>query len=831
MRAALLLLIPSLSLAAPGDVSIQTWPGDAPAAASVTGDDGYSAYWRLLGPLLEDHGLAGSFFIVTDWVDAEDLWHKWEDVADGGHEVGSHSSDHHPWDELSAEQADAMLAESRALLIDRLGYDHARSFAHPSAPDEADSAAVAAAGFSAARASGGVEDATPADPFAVRSQTIGADTDPLAVAGWLDELETTGGWLVLRSHGVADPEDPRNSNHEGSDPLPLAAAEQIVADLASRPVWVERFGEVAAYARTRDAASIEDAALGDALTFHLAGSPDAGLHVAVELPPEWTEVDVTVGIAAPVRLTAAAASELVLYAPVDVVIAPPSADPPPPPGPGVGTPPPAVGCSVSPGAAGLLPLLLLGLRRRRRTRLPPALLLGLLLGCGAPPADLSDLPVVPEFSDGGACVVAAQCNEHDGCVDGACGACSTDDQCRPGDSCEQGFCMAPLAEWNLTLDPADLELIQQTENILTEIWIPATVQADGVDYGEVQIRLRGGSSRVFPKASLRVEFPEGADHPGYARKVNLRAEYNDYSYVRTHVAYETFRRLTELPTPRHRYVHVSVNGAFYGLMTEVERIGPAFLTRNGRNPTASTYEDVRPSIAASLVPMADEAAYRERYPKATGDDDYGDLVDFIERDLWTGFNPAVPEDVDTSGLRDAVHLDDYIEYLAVMALIQSHDHVAKNFYVSRQRKPGTDDIAWEFYPWDVDLTMGCLWDPIADDVLCDSLVVDAPWDLGVIRAWDAEGCFCNMAIHQTMSDAELHGRFAARVCELTVDPWWTERVPALIDVLGTVLAPHVDADPNDSLQSLGGWHAYRREVVDFAQLRAAFLRESFACAN
>ncbi len=493
-------------------------------------------------------------------------------------------------------------------------------------------------------------------------------------------------------------------------------------------------------------------------------------------------------------------------------------------------------------------------------------LIGLLLalGAGCPSAsdddDIYDLPddddiFVPErgepgwacdepeqcqpqlgCADGecGVCAAADQCQALRGCVDGTCGDCSGDASCRDGESCRQGFCLpTEVPRWELTIAAEGLAAmdVDVWENVL----VPATLVADGVTYDQgVEVRYLGGSTRAFPKKSFRIQFPEDVEHPGFARKINLKAEYGDPSFARDFVSYETARRLTGLPTPRARYVDLTLNGSNHGLMLEVERIGGRFLRINGRDRDLSMYEGKESALHGGLVPMHSPDDYPLLYDKKTGDDaDWSDFVDLVESTLWADYQDSPPwGPTDTARTRDAIDVDSYLRYLALMAVIQNQDHVVNNYYVSWQEVPGLGH-RWEFYPWDLDLTLGCLWDVEAGSAICDGIRHDGWWLDGILFdplvAGPDHEVWCNLAIHLVLQDPELLSRYLLLVCEALAGTWWNEDVPRLLAALEQTLEQSVAADVNDRNASVDEWRAALDDIEAFTQLRRTWLGSELGC--
>jgi sialate O-acetylesterase len=67
------------------------WPGGAVAAVSLSYDDSLPVHFRQVAPLLEEHGLRGTFYLsLWNLTDPE----EWKAVAQRGHELGNHSVFH-----------------------------------------------------------------------------------------------------------------------------------------------------------------------------------------------------------------------------------------------------------------------------------------------------------------------------------------------------------------------------------------------------------------------------------------------------------------------------------------------------------------------------------------------------------------------------------------------------------------------------------------------------------------------------------------------------------------------------------------------------------------
>jgi len=456
----------------------------------------------------------------------------------------------------------------------------------------------------------------------------------------------------------------------------------------------------------------------------------------------------------------------------------------------------------------------------------------------------------------GACTDAVECPTLDGCGDdGVCGACVSDGQCRDDEACRLGFCLPEsVPVWNLELDETDWQKLQT--DWYSDYYFDCSLQAGGEKFDDgCEVRPYGSTSRRYPKKSLRIRFPDGADHPGFTRKITLRAEYNDSTYMRTFIAYETFRRLTSLPTPNVRFIELQINGETYGLMLELERNGPKFLEENGRDRDLPMFEAERAPPWGGMMPMACSDEYeffdaKELYNQKSGEDgDIEALQQLIEDVLWQDY-------LDSQGdigsvldrTRQVVDLDSHVSYLAIHGLIQNRDHVAANYHVAQQSEQqwanhfipdggtqsqdaSTDRMWWEVYPYDLDTSFGCVYDSVNVDNICDDLQSDVWWLGGLFPDDEPVGYpheqWGNLLSHLVLDNADCRNVFNHRLRDFSQDPWWTERLPELVVGLRETLKDPVQRDNNDlNVETdLSDWEESIYELLQFIPARASYIQE------
>lgn len=290
-------LVASPAGASVGQTVVRPWRGSAKAAVSFTMDDGYASQARLVAPLLSSRGFAGTFFVVTQWLDQEDLWPRWVEVAGAGHEIGSHGLTHAQLDRLDSRSLREELESSLRRIQEKLGTDQGRSFAYPYSVGSPELArAVQAASYDAARTGGDATNPAAPDLYRVQARHPLSHTPLGEMNGWVDEVILSGGWLVIGVHGILDPLQPAPPSQEGWEPVPLERYVGLVDHLAAAggALWVAPFGDVARYVRAREAATAKlEEATAERIRVAVQGPPGGpGLTLETEVPADWVEVSV-----------------------------------------------------------------------------------------------------------------------------------------------------------------------------------------------------------------------------------------------------------------------------------------------------------------------------------------------------------------------------------------------------------------------------------------------------------------------------------------------------------------------------------------------------------
>ncbi|MFH0795107.1 MAG: CotH kinase family protein [bacterium] len=255
-----------------------------------------------------------------------------------------------------------------------------------------------------------------------------------------------------------------------------------------------------------------------------------------------------------------------------------------------------------------------------------------------------------------------------------------------------------LPQYFLFLKPSDLQFL--LDNAFEDNQVPAIFYYNRVIH-EVKARFRGRSSRFAPKKSWKFDFLARSLFRGTIDELNLNGEFSDPSLIRETLAYGVMKDLG-LPYIDTQQVRLTVNGEYYGVMTEIEEPDNDYLVRNGLSTDGNLYKF---NFNDYWLIYPDLQYLVELYPKLNhkSENDYSDLQAFL-----VGLNSAPPEKL-LPFLEQNVDLERAANYFVGRCLISNYDDEALNRL--GYHFPPEEGGKWIFSPWDLDLTMGRRFDP------------------------------------------------------------------------------------------------------------------------
>lgn len=308
---------------------------------------------------------------------------------------------------------------------------------------------------------------------------------------------------------------------------------------------------------------------------------------------------------------------------------------------------------------------------------------------------------------------------------------------------------------------------------------------------EVMVRLRGSSSRFFPKKSWRIEFPKGKKFDG-RRKHNLVAEFQDRTMMTEKLAYDLMLAMG-LPAPRTQYVRLSLNSQYQGVYLDIERVDDSFAEAHG-------FEDDDPTIyrcgAKDCEMKLWRTEYQQDWQKETNEsersrEDIQALMHVINR---------APEPDLPRALAEHLELERYLRTLAVEVLISNNIAEDSQSYLIHDRKTGK----WTYVAWDLNNndarwwpTYGLGMKPVVEHPLIPFSLSDGWVAKMYAKRVDRPGflpTFSNLNT-RIVYNPELRGRLAGLIQKGLAELFDPAVLHPRLEAMHALIAPHMEADP------------------------------------
>jgi len=322
---------------------------------------------------------------------------------------------------------------------------------------------------------------------------------------------------------------------------------------------------------------------------------------------------------------------------------------------------------------------------------------------------------------------------------------------------------AQVPEYRVYCDPDDYAYM--VENYEEEIEIPCTVQVGDTLYAGALIRLRGDSSRGYPKKSYRITFADGQPLAGRT-EWNFNGEYLDPTYMHAWLYSWIMGRL-DYPCFDVDHAEMYVNDTYMGLYVRLEPVDEQFLSDRGMDPDGNLYKAA--VDGACLSRYDDVPAWWEK--KANESENWTDLYGLID---W--LDGADPDQLHQT-IGQVFDMDRLMTILAVNALTMNYSTYYHNYYVYRDIR-GTG--LWTMLAWDVDKLWGD-W-------------VTRPYTRSVNNFWHDNPLLEKVVLNPVLTQA-----FFARVDAVAGSLLTSGLITPVIDSLETAITPSVEADTCDDL--------------------------------
>ncbi|MCB2199053.1 CotH kinase family protein [bacterium] len=343
-------------------------------------------------------------------------------------------------------------------------------------------------------------------------------------------------------------------------------------------------------------------------------------------------------------------------------------------------------------------------------------------------------------------------------------------------------------------DPVDLARIH--DNPQEDIYIPCEFQFNGNVWHDVRLRLRGDSSRNYPKKSYKINFDKD-ERFGERDKINLNSEWLDPTFAKEFLAYSAFANVG-LPSSRCWYTRLFINGDYFGLYLDVEQVDDISLDRMGFPEGATLYKAARDRSMLNLGEPVEELWEKETNTE-TGFYDLNDLIEWIH---------VTPSSNFYSDLGDVFDRPLLARHMALNAIICNSSTYYHNYYLVHDLSA---DGKWSIVPWDMDRS-NFPWGSMYHQpfyYLTSSPALEEINPL-IVRCWQDD----------QMRD-EIFSHMAGMLDSLMTRQWYQETV----DQLDTLLSDAIEEDPNKQF-TLDDFHNAIRTIPARLEERGEYLVEA-----
>ncbi len=324
-----LVLVPFVNAQNIGSTSVKTWAGDKKSAFSFSFDDGFKSQIDNAAPVLDKYGFKATFYVIAgSLVDqGQELiwrygtWEGFKQLADEGHEIGSHTMTHHNLTKLDKGDIytqgtlDYELYKSKQLIEQKIGHK-VITLGYPFNTYNSLVQQEAARFYESSRAGGGVSNppeiynldwqklSSLEEQFNTPRSKFSDDADELTnVKYWTQNLINNNKWGIFFAHEVIPySEIPAASQNTQDYWFPMATewldslCNYMNTKVNDNDVWVSTVANVTRYIKEREnfSSSIIASAntrielqVTDGLDDSIFNFP---LTVDIEVPSGWTSV-------------------------------------------------------------------------------------------------------------------------------------------------------------------------------------------------------------------------------------------------------------------------------------------------------------------------------------------------------------------------------------------------------------------------------------------------------------------------------------------------------------------------------------------------------------
>ncbi len=381
------------------------------------------------------------------------------------------------------------------------------------------------------------------------------------------------------------------------------------------------------------------------------------------------------------------------------------------------------------------------------------------------------------------------------------------------------FVLPPLqdevGEYRVSMASGAFQTLLSTR---TDDIFPATFTGPDGREQPITIRLRGNSSRGWPKKSYRIEFPDGVKWEG-RNDINLVSSWREQTFMLEKLGFDILQAMG-VPASRVKYVRLTVNGKYQGIYLDIERVDKSFLRNHGFADTDASIW--RCGMKNCEMKTFADPTYQEDWEKQTNElQPSPELDDFMQAVNYT------PEPQFLEMLSSRFELENHLRAIVMDALISNATVEDSRSYVIY------DAIArrWSYVPWDLNNTdakypyvgresTADFNHPLFNFSLFDGFVAKEYVERASGEPGRWKPIFSNLNT-RIVAQPELRNRILDLLEQAMEQLFSPEVINARIDATYALLGPHFPGSPYDHEVKFKDAPRYMKEYV---VNRTGFLR-------
>ncbi len=356
-----------------------------------------------------------------------------------------------------------------------------------------------------------------------------------------------------------------------------------------------------------------------------------------------------------------------------------------------------------------------------------------------------------------------------------------------------------LPELYISCNLDSLSLIQS--RFKEDIYILASLRLGKQEWKGVRLRLRGDTSREFPKKSIKLKIPDGKSYPFGRNTLNLNAEFHDSTYLRQYLCTRIFKDSGQ-PCYDAQHVAVNINGDFHGIYLLVENMDNDFLKKRAMKTDGDLFKATHDGACLSAYDHV-RLVWEHKTPKA--DTSWKALEHLIHL-----LNDTPDKDYYAMA-KSTFDYQNMVNLIAVNMLIGNRSTYYHNYFIYRNPQKNV----WQWLPWDMDNTF--ILKEVADEYQRGN---NADTKMGNMPS--------NPYFERAIACPEILRDIRLRIDTLAATIYNPEHLYPMIDSLAAQLAPFITADTFYRKGTLATWQSTITSLKAYIRQRPAILLDQIA---